>query len=51
MFNYLKNLYHFGLSEEEKKELASLQKDLKKFKEMDLVTKSNSNSGSGSEDN
>ena len=49
MFNYLKDQYQFGLSQEEKKEMKQLQKDLKKFKEMDLVSKSNSNSGS--EDN
>ena len=53
MFDYLKNQYHYGLSEEEKHEMEELIKELKKYKEMDLVAKSNSNSGSnsGSEDN
>ena len=53
MFDYLKNQYHYGLSEEEKNEMEELIKELKKYKEMDLVAKSNSNSGSnsGSEDN
>ena len=52
MSDYLKNLCHYGLNEQEKKEFEELQDELKKYKEMDLVSKSNSNSGSnsGSED-
>ena len=48
MTDYLKDLVYTGLSEEEKKELKDLTKELKKYKEMELVTKSNSNSGSNS---
>ena len=50
MSDYLKKLCHYGLTEEEKKEMEELQNELKKYKEMDLISKSNSNSNSGSED-
>ena len=50
MSDYLKKLCHYGLTEEEKTEMEELQNELKKYKEMDLISKSNSNSNSGSED-
>ena len=50
MSDYLKKLCHYGLTEEEKIEMEELQNELKKYKEMDLISKSNSNSNSGSED-
>ena len=46
---YLNELCDYGpdkLTKEEKKELADLRKELKKFKEMDLTANSGSNSGS-----
>ena len=46
MYDYLKKIAYYGLTEQEKKEMISLEKELKKYKEMDLVSKSNSNSGS-----
>ena len=48
MSDYLKKLCHYGLTEEEKKEMEELEKELEKYKEMDLVTKTNSHSGSNS---
>ncbi len=48
MSDYLKRLCHYGLNEDEKKEMEELEKELKRYKEMDLVAKSNSNSGSNS---
>ena len=51
MATYLQELGDYGpdkLTLKEKKELAELRKELKKFKEMDLVSKAND--GSGSED-
>ena len=50
MSDYLKKLCHYGLTKEEKTEMEELQNELKKYKEMDLISKSNSNSNSGSED-
>ena len=50
MVLYLEEIYNYGpdkLTAQEKKELASLRKELKKFKEMDTTT---SGSNSGSED-
>ena len=49
MLDYLAKLYHYGLNDEERKEYHELDKEFKKFKEMDLAAKSNSNSDSGSE--
>ena len=46
MYEYLKRISYYGLNETEKKEMKSLQKELKKYKEMELVSKSNSDSGS-----
>ena len=48
MTDYLKDLVYTGLTEEEKKELKDLTKELKKYKEMETVT-NNSGSNSGSE--
>ena len=52
MAQYLQELGDYGpdkLTSKEKKELAELRKELKKFKEMDLVVKHDSGSNSGSE--
>ena len=53
MVLYLQEQSNYGpdkLTAQEKKELADLRKELKKFKEMDSVTKHHSGSNSGSED-
>ena len=52
MAQYLQELGDYGpdkLTKAEKKELSELRKELKKFKEMDLVVKHDSGSNSGSE--
>ena len=49
MTDYLKNLCHYGLTPEEKKEMYQLQNELKRYKEMDLVTKYNANANSDSD--
>ncbi len=46
MLDYLAKLYHYGLNDEERKEYHELIKEFKKFKEMDIAGKSNSDSGS-----
>ena len=51
MYEQLKIMSYFGLSQEEKKEMISLKKEIEKYKDMDKVGKSNSASNSGSEDN
>ena len=49
MCDYLKNLCKYGLTEEEKKEMDLLKNELKRYKEMDLVSKENPHSNSNSE--